>query len=896
MQILSASESYLLGRRFGRLLVWAAAMMALCFVGLTALSIAQDRHNTRRIAQDTSYQITENLRQLTDSVLEQASYSLAGLAEALLSADSHSHAGPAAWESLLTTAMRYDTSSQVLFVRRGEQLVAVDHRQRLSEVRSELSRLKPPEVAGQLALHPPISLDGGQTYVLPALLRLSGGASPGEWLLGALIPLQSLRPPSLNTSAQAPLDQAAYLPSGLVLMHTLGRERLVGRMSGESAQLAQLASSAPTGAFEAQDAQGQGLSGTFRRSDRYPLLVASMQSDAEVLDPWLQRSVTKGVLLLLSLTALGLGVRALTRMLRALATSESVYRRLFEDVADGVIVHSPSGRILNLNAAALRLTGLHEADEVVGRSMAEFFPHPVDPATGRPSTLPQTRIERALAGEHLRFEYSFDAPLTQQHFDCDVRLSTFTLEGEPQVLCLLRDLSEERRHSRQQEYLANHDPLTGLPNRHSLLRRLDERIEQAPGQAFELVFVNLARFKEVNEAFGHRAADMVLEISARRLERQLSAHGWTLARAGGTDFAAAPPLPGYTGPALPTEAICELMVRVVREPIVMGETSVELHLKLGSADYPGDALDAGQLLRCADMAATRARTVVGSQVRYSKSFENAPGHDLKMRSELSAAIRDGQLQLAWQPKLWLESREIEGVEALLRWHHPRLGWVPPSEFIPLAESTELIYPLTRWVVSAALDQMALWQAQGQPLKVAVNISANNLQDPDFTDHVKDLLHRKNVPAELLELEVTESALAANPEIVLRRLQDLRAAGLSLALDDFGTGFSSLSYVSQFPFTSIKIDRSFVSALLRSPRDRHVAESTIALGRKLGLRTVAEGVEDDATASALMALECDIGQGYLFARPLMGQAFEHWRSAHEAKLVAARKQASGSPLR
>ncbi|MDD0813995.1 EAL domain-containing protein [Curvibacter sp. HBC28] len=897
MQLLSAAESYLLGRRFGRLLVWAAALLALCFAGVTAFSIAQDHYITRRIAQDTSYQITENLRQLTDSVLEQAAYSLAGLAEALAEPGEGATPSAPAWTRLLHTAMRYDTSTQVLFVRRADELVAVDHRHRLHEGPPELSQLSPPEVAGQLRLGAPISLDGGQTHVLPVLLRVVGAQPHGDYLLGALIPLQSLRPPSLlSSTTQAPLEQAAYLPSGRVLMHTWGSDRAVGQMAPESALLAELAGSAPTGSFAVQDADGQGLSGTFRRSDRYPLLVASMQADAVVLGPWLQRSLTKVVLLLLSWLALGLGVRALSRMLRALATSESVYRRLFEDVADGVIVHSPRGRILSLNAAALRLTGLTQAEDAVGRPLSDFFPHPIDPATGQPSTLPQSRIARALAGEHLRFEYSFDAPRTQQHFDCDMRLSTFLLGGEPQLLCLVRDLSEERRHSSQQEYLANHDPLTGLPNRHSLLRLLDERIEQAPGQPFELVFVNLARFKEVNEAFGHRAADMVLEISARRIERQLSAHGWTLARAGGTDFAAAPPSPGYEGPALPTEAICDLMVRVVREPIVMGDTSVELHVKLGSADYPGDALDAGQLLRCADMAATRARTVVGSQVRYSKSFENAPGHDLKMRSELSAAIRDGQLQLAWQPKLWLESREIEGVEALLRWHHPRLGWVPPSEFIPLAESTELIYPLTRWVISAALDQMAQWQAQGQSLKVAVNISANNLQDPDFTDHVKDLLRRKNVPAELLELEVTESALAANPEIVLRRLQDLRAAGLSLALDDFGTGFSSLSYVSQFPFTTIKIDRSFVSALLRSPRDRHVAESTIALGRKLGLRTVAEGVEDDATASALMALECDIGQGYLFARPLMGQAFEHWRSTHEAKLEAARKQASGSPLR
>lgn len=899
MQLLSASESYLLGRRFRRLLHWAGLAMGLSLVGLGLWSVTLDYRSTRRLAQDNSQQLTENLRHLSEQTLEQSALSLSSLGSELVPAKG-TRPPPEArtLHTLLEGAIRFDSVSQLLFVRRGDQLLAVDRHQRLApEALQRLRQLPPPEVAGLLQLLAPIRLDGQQGELLPMLMRLSSAESDQEWLLGALIPLAALRPPAPQQDSETPaplsrLEQAIYLPDGQVLMHTGEPTPGTGRMAPESALLARLAREQPRGEFKTSLGQGRDLSGTFRRSGRYPLLVASLQAEAQVLAPWRQRSATKGVMLALALLALGLGTRTLQRMLQVLANSESVYRRLFEDVADGVLVLDTTGRVLALNAAALRLTGRNQSEEVVGHALSEFFPHPIDPGTGQPSALPRQRMQRALAGEHLRFEYSFDAPRTQQRVDCEMRLSSFTLEGAPQLLCLVRDLSEERRFNRQQDYLANHDPLTGLPNRHSLLRRLDERIERQPGHRFELVFVNLARFKEINEAFGHRAADMVLEITARRLERQLLAHGWSLARAGGTDFVAVPPAPNETAPGLSTEAVCELMVRVSREPITLGDTAVELHLKLGSAEYPADAPDAGQLLRCADVAAARARTVVGSQVRYSRSFEHAPGHDLKMRSELSAALRGGQLQLAWQPKLWLESRELEGVEALLRWHHPRLGWIPPSEFIPLAESTELIYPLTRWVISAALDQMARWQAQGQPLKAAVNISANNLQDPDFTDHIKGLLAQKNVPAQWLELEVTESALAVNPDLVLRRLQELRAAGMPLALDDFGTGFSSLSYVSQFPFTSIKIDRSFVSALLRSPRDRHVAESTIALGRKLGLRTVAEGVEDEATAAALMALDCDVVQGYLFAKPLMAPAFEHWRHAHQGKLQAARQQAAG----
>lgn len=918
MQLLSASESYLLGRRFRRLLHWAGLAVGLGLIGLGLWSITLDYRGTRRLAHDNSQQLTESLRQLSEQTLEQTALSLSSLGQELIPTHSpHTPPDARALKALLEGALRFDSVSQLLFVRRGDQLVAADRHQHLPpEMLLPLRLLPPPEVAGPLHLLAPIRL-GDQDELLPVLMRLSSSASGPEWLLGALIPLAALRPPMPPQDSDAPtplslLEQAVYLPDGQVLMRTGGFMPDAGRMAPESALLARLAREQAAGEFKTSIGRGQDLSGTFRRSGRYPLLVASLQAETQVLAPWRQRSATKGVMLALALLALGLGTRALQRMLQVLATSESVYRRLFEDVADGVLVLDPAGRVLALNPAALRLTGCQQGQEVVGQALSAFFPHPIDPATGQPSALPRQRMQRALAGEQLRFEYSFEAPQTQRRVDCEMRLSAFTLDGEPQLLCLVRDLSEERRFNRQQDYLANHDPLTGLPNRHSLLRQLDERIERQPGHRFELVFVNLARFKEINEAFGHRAADMVLEITARRLERQLLAHGWSLARAGGTDFVAVPPAPHDAphdaafdaafkpamdprpapAPVLPTEAVCELMVRVSREPITLGDTSVELHLKLGSAAYPADAPDAGQLLRCADVAAARARTVVGSQVRYSRSFEHAPGHDLKMRSELSAAIRGGQLQLAWQPKLWLESRELEGVEALLRWHHPRLGWIPPSEFIPLAESTELIYPLTRWVISAALEQMAQWQAQDQTLKVAVNISANNLQDPDFTDHIKTLLVQKKVAAQWLELEVTESALAVNPDLVLRRLQELRAAGMALALDDFGTGFSSLSYVSQFPFTSIKIDRSFVSALLRSPRDRHVAESTIALGRKLGLRTVAEGVEDEATAAALMALDCDVVQGYLFAKPLMAPAFEHWRHAHQSKLQAARHQAAG----
>jgi len=436
----------------------------------------------------------------------------------------------------------------------------------------------------------------------------------------------------------------------------------------------------------------------------------SASGDALAMATWGVNSGAALFMLSLGLVALAAVVRALQRMQLALANSEALYRQLFEDTPDGVLVLDSAACVRGLNPAALELTGRSQAGEVIGRALSEFFPHPIDPATGQPSALPAQRLQRALAGEPQRFEYSFEAARTQQRTDCEMRLSSFTLDGVIHLLCRVRDLSDEHRLNRQQESLAHHDPLTGLPDQHSLLRCLDERIESQAGDRFELVFVNLARFKEINDAFGHRAANMVLEIMARRLERQLLALGWSLARAGSSDFVAVPPVPKGTAASGSTQAVCELMEQVSREPITLGDHRVVLPLKLGRASYPADALDAGQLLRRAKVAATRTRTPSGSELHNSRGFDSPPGHDLKMRSELSAAIRSGQLQLAWQPKLWLESREIEGVEALLRWHHPRLGWIAPSEFIPLAESTGLIYPLTRWMISAALTR---WRA-GRP--------------------------------------------------------------------------------------------------------------------------------------------------------------------------------------
>ena len=893
MQILSSAEGYLLERRFARGLKLALALVALAACAITWYSVEADRRDTERRAQQGDRDMSTALRAHVDNLMDQSYYSLAGIAEDLRAAGSAGRfLGPPALAAL-RAAMRFDPATRYLYVRAAGQLLAVDQAgaRAPAALEAALAALPPPERADRSTLAGPITVDGGES-VVP--MQLQVGGMPGDGVvLGALIPVARLGETHLRLGQRSTSGQALYLTDGRVLMRSVNQPRFLGGMAPESAAIAAAAAGQPDGAFEATATTGARLIGQYQRSERHPFIAGSGQVADVYLAPWRERSLLRVAFLALLLVLLAVAARVLLAMLRTLAASEGIHRRLFEEVAEGVFFYTGDGRVVAVNQAALRLLAASSAEDVVGRNLFEILPRPRDPQTGRPSMLAQQRTERALAGERLQFEDSYEMARTRQQLDCVVHLSALEVGGQKLVVAIVRDVTAERRHVRQQEFLANRDPLTGLPNRHNLMRTLDRHIDGSPGQPLLLVVVNLLRFKEINDGFGHRSGDTVLEVAAHRLARALAERGWLLARLGGADLVALCHGPAAAAADAAAQAAA-VVAWLLAEPIAVADTTVELRATLGAARYPDDALDSGQLLRCAEAAMTQARQQLQPFAHYDRTLERMPpGHERRLRAELTEAIREGQLSLAYQPKLWLESRDIAGVEALLRWQHPQQGWIAPGAFIPLAETTELIHPLTRWVIGEAIEQILRWCQQGRPTRIAVNISANNLQDPDFVDYVKDLLGRRKVAPELLELELTEGALARNPEIVLRRLQDLRSAGLGLALDDFGTGYSSLSYVSQFPFSALKIDRSFVQALLSGVRERQVAESTVTLGRKLELQTVAEGVEDDATAAALLALECDIGQGYLFARPMLLAEVEAWRAAHEARQTAALQQAARS---
>jgi diguanylate cyclase (GGDEF)-like protein/PAS domain S-box-containing protein len=431
---------------------------------------------------------------------------------------------------------------------------------------------------------------------------------------------------------------------------------------------------------------------------------------------------------------------------------------------------------------------------------------------------------------------------------------------------VLRRQADEHRHH------ALHDDLTGLPNRRSLYERLAAEMSAAQaGDEFSLLLVDLDRFKEVNDVLGHQSGDDLLRQVAARFAREVRSED-LLARLGGDEFAVL--VGGWRGAEAGLEIARRLSDALCQEFVLSG-VPVHVEASIGIARYPFDGADATTLLRCADSAMYAAKGLSTELELFDGDRDHHSPTRLKRLGELRQALDRGELVLHYQPKLRLESGTIPGVEALVRWQHPEHGLLPPGEFVPLAEQTGLIKPLTSFVLHAALQQVNAWQQAGYDLSIAVNISERSLLDPDFPDEVTCLLLDAGVPPHHLELEITEGTIMADPAraaAVLRHLDDL---GVVLSLDDFGTGYSSLSRLRELPISEIKIDRSFAARIETDERDVAIMRSTIELGHNLGCSVVAEGLETAEALQRVTSLGCDTGQGFHIARPLDAAAISDW---------------------
>ncbi len=422
------------------------------------------------------------------------------------------------------------------------------------------------------------------------------------------------------------------------------------------------------------------------------------------------------------------------------------------------------------------------------------------------------------------------------------------------------------------EYQAMHDLLTGLPNRTLLRDRLQQALlsSHRDRRPVSLLVIDLDRFKDVNDAFGHHYGDVLLKETGERFLGVLRESD-TIARLGGDEFAVL--LPGADG-----EAARELAGRIVtalEQPFLLEGHRLDVQASVGIAVYPEHGSDADTLLRRADIAMYAAKQSSTGSAVYAFEQDNNSADRIALAGELRDSLNRDELVLHYQPQVEYGSGRVTGVEALVRWRHDGLGLVPPDGFIPLAEQTGLIRPLGTWVLNEALRQVSLWRHMGLEIPVAVNLSMRNLHDPDLPEIIERLLARWQVPSELLRLEITESSLMVDPPRAMAILNRIRAAGVHFAIDDFGTGYSSLAYLKRLPVDEIKIDKSFVQQMAGDENDAAIVRSTIGLGHDLGLRVVAEGVEDRAAWNLLGELGCDSAQGYYVGRPMVGKEIVRW---------------------
>ncbi len=494
------------------------------------------------------------------------------------------------------------------------------------------------------------------------------------------------------------------------------------------------------------------------------------------------------------------------------------------------------------------------------------------PATDLFATVPDARemLERcARAGEIVRGERTWRLPA---HPDPRDIVETWVPVAPDLIMQHVEDVTEQRRAEERLQRQAWHDSLTDLPNR----ARLHERIAAALGDApdvpapLALLLLDLDHFKEINDAFGHQCGDALLCGAADRLRGVVRADD-TIARLGGDEFAVL--LPGAD--AAGAVRVAQAIRAALDEPLTVDGQMLRVGASVGIALAPTHGADGTTLLRWADVAMYAAKRGRRGQALYEPAQDQHSPERLALIGALRDAIEQGALALHYQPQVDLASGRVCGVEALVRWPHPERGLIPPDAFIPLAEQTGLIAPLTEWVLAEAIRQAREWQRAGLLLGVSVNLSMWNLHDPALPDRVVALLRDHGLSPAWLRLELTESALMADTDRTMDVLARLATLGVRLAVDDFGSGYSSLAYLKRLPVDELKIDKGFVREMAANETDGAIVASTVGLGHALGLRVVAEGIEDRATWELLVGMGCDVAQGYYLSRPLPPDALVRW---------------------
>lgn len=554
-------------------------------------------------------------------------------------------------------------------------------------------------------------------------------------------------------------------------------------------------------------------------------------------------------------------------MKQELHTSAERFRSLLENTSEIITVLTAAGTVRYASPASERVLG-YKPGELAGTTVFSYL-HADDQAAARAA------CTRALQNPGVAQAVTVRCRHRDGSWRKLATISTGSRDdaGGMGIVVNARDLSEHEAQTAALRYQALHDALTDLPNRTAFHEALQQAITEAPQKQkpLALLVLNLDRFREVNSTFGHQWGDVLLQQVGPRLQGVLRKSD-TIARLGGDEFAV---LLATAGDVAGASRIAGRLLSALDASFTIEGRTLDVNASIGIALYPEHGEDVATLMRRADIAMSMAKRTTSGYAFYAADQDHYSPDRLMLAGELRHAIEHDQLLLHYQPQAHFATGRIPHVEALVRWQHPHHGFLPPDRFIPLAEQTGLIKPLSLWVLNSALRQCRLWRQEGLDLRVAVNLSMRNLHDTQLPDTIAGLLATWSMPPTCLEVEITESALAADPERALETLTRLGAMGVKIAIDDFGTGYSSLGYLKRLPVDAIKIDKSFVIGMATDDNDAAIVRSTIDLGHNLGLEVVAEGIENQATWNLLDSLGCDFAQGYYLNRPIPAAELTRW---------------------
>jgi diguanylate cyclase (GGDEF)-like protein/PAS domain S-box-containing protein len=534
---------------------------------------------------------------------------------------------------------------------------------------------------------------------------------------------------------------------------------------------------------------------------------------------------------------------------------------VFDSTLEGVLVTDANGVIVHVNRAFMSITG-YQQNEVLGTRPSKF-------KSGRHGPDFYERMYKTIlaAGQ-------WSGEIWNRRKDGEIYPQWQSIRSIKDdrgaithFVAVFSDITSIKHSERELAHLAHYDALTGLPNRLLFTDRAEQAQTHARRnkQTLALLLIDLDHFKHINDSLGHNIGDEVLKAVSERLA-QLLEKGVTLARLGGDEFAVLVENPQQ---AMQAAELAQGVLDGLREPFLINAQSLFLTASIGISIFPNDALSAGQLLRNADAALFQAKSQGReSYALYTEELTAHAQRRVEMTGELRRAIVKNELRLFYQPIHNLHTRRIEGVEALVRWHHPERGLVSPGEFIPIAEQSGLIADIDNWVLTEACRQMRQWLEEGIGLSfVAVNVSSRLFGRGDLDRRVAQVLSETGLASEYLELEVTESAVMDDPEQAIEQMHRLRELGLKLSIDDFGTGYSSLLRLKRMPVQKLKIDQGFVAGLPDDEDDIAIVRAIIALAQAMGMRVLAEGIEQAEQAHFLLKNQCELGQGYWFARPM-----------------------------